>query len=306
MTKSKIQNPKSKIGMAESKIKNPKSKIQVLERLQKIIANAGLASRRAAEEMILRGEVTVNGKVVTELGSKADPQRDHIKVRGKLLTATEKERERRYYLVNKPRGYLSAVSDPKERPLVAHLLPPSSRRGLHPVGRLDFNTEGLLILTNDGDLTHLLTKAGKVEKVYHVKVKGTPKSAQLEKLRGGIRLAEKKTAPAKIELLERTPEGGNCWFAVTLMEGKNQQIRKMFDSVGHSVIKLRRVRIGHLTDEKLPMGEHRELKASEIKRFFEPSKSDKPPKPSKLNKPRKAKPRRAAAKKAPRSKGNVR
>lgn len=239
------------------------------ERIQKIIANAGISSRRAAEEMILQGEVTVNGKVVTELGSKADPQRDHIKVRGKLITSTEKEKPRRYYLVNKPKGYLSAASDPKERPLVAHLLPPSSRRGLHPVGRLDFNTEGLIILTNDGDLTQQITRAGKVEKVYHVKVKGTPKVEQVEHLRRGIRLDEKKTAPVQIRLLERTPEGGNCWYEVTLVEGKNQQIRKMFDSIGHSVIKLRRTRIGHLTDDKLPPGEHRELKPSEVKKFFQ-------------------------------------
>ena len=240
------------------------------ERLQKIIANTGMASRRAAEEMIQNGEVSVNGKVITELGTKADPQRDHIKVRGKLINVKPQEKEKRYYLVNKPKGYLSAVKDPNERPLVASLLSPSHRRGLHPVGRLDFNSEGLIILTNDGDLTHLLTQAGKVEKVYHVKVKGTPPTERIEHLRQGLRMSGKKTAPARIELLERTPEGGNCWFEVTLIEGKNQQIRKMFDSIGHSVVKLRRIRIGYLTDEKLPLGEHRELKASDIKKFFQP------------------------------------
>jgi 23S rRNA pseudouridine2605 synthase len=220
--------------------------------------------------MILNGEVSVNGQVVTELGSKADPANDHIKVRGKLINAASSEKEKDYFLVNKPRGYLSAVSDPKSRQLVAHLLPPSKRRGIHPVGRLDFNTEGLIILTNDGDLTNQITKAGKVEKVYQVKVKGTPKDEQIEKLRRGIKLGEKRTAPADIKLLERTPEGGNCWYEVTLIEGRNQQIRKMFDSVGHSVIKLRRIRIGHLTDEKLPMGEYRELKKSEVQKFFKP------------------------------------
>jgi 23S rRNA pseudouridine2605 synthase len=242
----------------------------MLERVQKIIANAGIASRRAAEEMMLRGEVTVNGKRVTQLGSKADPERDHIKVAGKLITATS-ERKKRYFLVNKLRGYLSSVSDPKERPLVAHLLPPSARRGLHPVGRLDFNTEGLIILTNDGELTNLLTRAGKIEKVYHVKVKGSPGEAQIERLRRGISLGESRTAPAQIRLIERTREAGNNWYEVILREGKNQQIRKMFDAIGHSVVKLRRVRIGHIDDRGLAPGDHRELKPSEVKRFFQPT-----------------------------------
>jgi 23S rRNA pseudouridine2605 synthase len=239
------------------------------ERLQKIIAAAGIASRRAAEEMITRGEVTVNGRVVKELGTKADPERDHIKVRGRLINAQLASREKRYLLVNKPRGYLSAVSDPKQRPLVAHLLSPSLRRGIHPVGRLDFNTEGLIILTNDGDLTHLLTKGGVVEKVYHVKVKGSPSPEQIERLRRGIKMGQSRTAPAEIRLLERTKEGGNSWYEVILREGKNQQIRRMFDSTGHSVTKLRRVRIGHVTEQGLAPGEHRELKPSEVSRFFQ-------------------------------------
>jgi 23S rRNA pseudouridine2605 synthase len=239
------------------------------ERIQKIIANAGIASRRAAEEMMLRGEVTVNGKRVTELGSKADPERDHIKVGGKLIAALHTQ-EKRYILINKLRGYLSSASDPKLRPLVAHLLPPSARRGLHPVGRLDFNTEGLIILTNDGELTNLLTKGGKVEKVYHVKVKGAPGESQIERLRRGIALGKSRTAPAQIRLIERTKEAGNNWYEVILREGKNQQIRRMFDAVGHSVVKLRRVKIGHIDDRGLAPGEHRELKPSEVHRFFQP------------------------------------
>jgi 23S rRNA pseudouridine2605 synthase len=241
----------------------------MLERIQKIIANVGIASRRAAEEMILRGEVTVNGQLVTELGSKADAQRDHIKVRGKLINPKPEEKEKRYYLVNKPRGYICTVADPKNRPLVASLLPASYRRGLHPVGRLDFNTEGLIILTNDGELTDLLTKAGKVEKVYHAKVKGAPTTEQLDHLRRGIKLGGKVTAPSTIKLLEKTREGGNCWYEVTLVQGKNQQIRKMFDLIGHSVTKLRRIRIGHLKEEKLPLGQYRELKKSEVQKFFQ-------------------------------------
>ncbi len=252
-----------------------------LERLQKIIAAAGVASRRAAEEMMRRGEVTVNGRAVTELGSKADPHTDAIKVKGKLINAQLLNREMKYYLVNKPRGYVSTVSDPQGRTIVAHLLPPSKRRGIHPVGRLDYNTEGLIVLTNDGDLTQLLTKGGAVEKVYHVKVKGSPGEENIERLRRGIKLGQSRTAPAQIKLMERTKEGGNTWFEVILKEGKNQQIRKMFDSIHHSVTKLRRVRIGHLTDEGLAVGEFRELKPSEVKRFFQPAQPPKKHKPKK-------------------------
>ncbi|HKA17726.1 MAG TPA: pseudouridine synthase [Blastocatellia bacterium] len=239
----------------------------MLERLQKIIANAGIASRRAVEEMMVRGEVTVNGRVVTELGTKADPEHDHIKVGGKLITS-HRQQEKRYILINKLRGYLSSVSDPKNRPLVAHLLPPSSRRGLHPVGRLDYNTEGLIILTNDGELTNLLTTGGRVEKVYHVKVKGSPGESQIEHLRAGIMIGRSRTAPAQIRLIERTREAGNTWYEVILRQGKNQQIRKMFDSIGHSVVKLRRIKIGHITDAGLPPGHHRELTTSEVNRFL--------------------------------------
>jgi 23S rRNA pseudouridine2605 synthase len=242
------------------------------ERLQKIIAAVGIASRRAAEEMIVAGEVTVNGKPVTELGSKADPQRDHIKVRGKLINP-QVAREKRYFLVNKPRGYLSSVSDPKQRPLVARLVPPSRRRGLHPVGRLDFNSEGLIILTNDGDLTQLLTLGGVVPKVYRVKVKGLPAEEQIERLRRGVKVDGDRTAPAEIRLIERTKEGGNAWYEVTLHQGKNQQIRRMFDSINHSVMKLRRVAIGHITDRGLASGQYRELTPAEVARFFQSRKA---------------------------------
>ena len=252
------------------------------ERIQKIIAATGMASRRAAEEMILQGLVTVNGKIITELGTRADPDKDHIKVRGKLINPKKEEKDKQYYLINKPRGYVSTVSDPNGRQIVAHILPPSYRRGLHPVGRLDFNTEGLLILTNDGELTQLLTKAGKVKKVYHVKVKGEPAEDQLERLRNGVKLENKRTAPAEIKLLEKTRKGGNCWYEVTLVQGKNQQIRKMFDMTGHSVTKLKRVRIGHLTDEKLEVGQYRELKKSEVQKFLKPDAIILQPKPKKI------------------------
>jgi 23S rRNA pseudouridine2605 synthase len=245
------------------------------ERLQKIIAVTGMASRRKAEEMISNGEVTVNGKLVTELGAKADPERDHIKVRGKLINP-KVGRPKRYFLVNKPKGYISTVSDPLGRPLVAHILPPSYRRGIHPVGRLDFNTEGLIVLTNDGDLTRLITEAGKIDKVYHVKVKGSPPNELIERLRQGINLNGSRTSPAEIKLIEKTREAGNSWFEVTLRQGKNQQIRRMFDTIGHSVVKLRRVRIGHLSDDGLAVGHYRELKPGEVARFFQPAPKTKP------------------------------
>src|SRR5918992_1772436 len=236
------------------------------ERLQKLIAAAGVASRRHAEELIAAGEVTVNGKVVTEPGTKADPERDHIKVRGRLINSRIKAREKVYILLNKPRGYLSALSDPEGRPLVSELVPPSLGR-LHPVGRLDFNTEGLLILTNDGELTNYVTAArNHVEKVYEVKVKGVPPEEQVARLRRGIRLDDGvKTAPAQITKTDETKT--NAWYEVILREGRNQQIRRMFDSIGHSVIKLRRVRIGPVTAEGILIGQWRHLTPVEVKRL---------------------------------------
>src|ERR687889_1293311 len=175
------------------------------ERLQKLIAAAGIASRRHAEEMIEAGEVTVNGEVVREQGTKADPARDHIKVRGRLINTLLESREKTYVLLNKPRGYLTALSDPEGRPLVTELVPQSMGR-LHPVGRLDFNTEGLLILTNDGELTNIITAArNRVRKVYEVKVKGVAPEAALERLRRGIALDDGgRTAPAEIKRVEES------------------------------------------------------------------------------------------------------
>jgi 23S rRNA pseudouridine2605 synthase len=237
------------------------------ERLQKLIAAAGLASRRHAEEMIEAGEVTVNGEVVRELGTKADPARDHIKVRGRLINPLLEKQEKTYVLLNKPRGYLSALADEQERrPLVSDLVPQSLGR-LHPVGRLDFNTEGLLILTNDGELTNYVTSArNHVEKVYEVKVKGVPPEEQVARLRRGIRLDDGvKTAPAEIVKTDETKT--NAWYEVKLRQGRNQQIRRMFDSIGHSVIKLRRVRIGPITAEGILIGQWRHLTPVEVKRL---------------------------------------
>lgn len=203
------------------------------ERLQKLIAEAGIASRRHAEEMIAAGEVTINGATVTTLGTRADPAVDHIKVRGRLINPLLEERQKVYVLLNKPRGYLSSVADPEGRPLVTELVPASLGR-LHPVGRLDFNTEGLLILTNDGALTNYVTAArNNVRKVYEVKVKGKPPASSIERLRRGVTLqdAERtvRTAPAEINLLDESET--NTWFEVVLHEGRNQQIRRMFSTL---------------------------------------------------------------------------
>lgn len=232
------------------------------ERLQKLIAQAGIASRRAAEEIIKAGDVSVNGAVVTELGTKADPDKDHIKVRGKLINAKLKAQRPVYILLNKPKAVLSSVADPEGRTLVTDLIKGAGR--LHPVGRLDFNTEGLIILTNDGDFTNKVAGSKTIPKVYQVKTKGIPTEVAIRKLARGVRLEDGfKTAPAEIKTLKPTDKNG--WYEVTLFEGHNQQIRKMFDSVGHSVVKLKRVRIGSISDIGLPTGQSRKLTPEELK-----------------------------------------
>jgi 23S rRNA pseudouridine2605 synthase len=238
------------------------------ERLQKLIAAAGVTSRRHAEEMMLAGKVTVNGVIITRLGTKCDPEVDHIKINGQSINAKLDQKKNIYILLNKPKGYLSSLSDPDNRPLVTKLLPPSTPR-VHPVGRLDFNTEGLLLLTNDGALTKILTTAAEhVPKVYEVKIQGIPTENALLRLSRGILIDDRRTAPAIIKPLNEIAESGNRWFEITLYEGRNNQIRKMFDLIGHSVLKLRRVRIGHLTSQNLALGEHRFLKPEEVAPFF--------------------------------------
>jgi 23S rRNA pseudouridine2605 synthase len=247
------------------------------ERLQKLISQAGVASRRAAEELIRSGEVTVNGETVMELGTKADPEKDHIKVRGRLINTKLQNRENSYILLNKPKGYLSSVSDPEGRKLVTDLVKGYGK--LHPVGRLDFNTEGLIILTNDGEFTNKVTASKKIPKVYQVKVKGLPSEVAINKLRRGVRLEDGfKTAPANIKALRPTDKNG--WFEVTLYEGHNQQIRKMFDSIGHSVVKLRRVSIGHVTDAGLKIGESRKLTQQEVTHLKTGQISQRSPRPA--------------------------
>jgi len=241
------------------------------QRLQKLIATAGIASRRHAEDLITAGQVSVNGRVVTELGTKADPDTDHIKVKGRLINPQLAQHQNVYVLLNKPRGYLTSMSDPEGRPLVVDLIPPSLGR-LHPVGRLDFNTEGLLLLTNDGEFTNLITSArNQIPKVYKAKVQGTPSDKAIDRLRRGVLIGEReRTAPAEVRRLRESES--NSWFEVVLHEGRNQQVRRMFDAIGHSVVRLKRIRIGDLEDGNLRDGEWRTLTAIEVKRIMKPRK----------------------------------
>ena len=236
-----------------------------LERVQKILARAGVAARRKAEEMVRQGRVTVNGEVA-HLGSKADPATDSIKLDGKRVQTSKGHR---YLLLNKPRGYLTAVADEAGRPTVIQLVPQPMRKALIPVGRLDYQTEGLLLLTDDGEFAQRIShpRYG-CHKTYEVKVKGTPEERQLDRLRRGIVLDGKRTLPCRVEFLKSTAgrdeEGGNSWFGVELSEGRTRQIREMFFRIGHPVQKLRRIAIGALRDEHLPVGALRELTEREV------------------------------------------
>ena len=240
-----------------------------MDRLQKIIAAAGLCSRRKAEELITAGRVSVNGKTITELGSKADPAHDHIKVDGKLLSPNRSARKT-YLVLHKPKGYVTTVSDPEGRPTVMDLLrtgKTSINERVYPVGRLDWASEGLLLMTNDGELANQLTRAAShVPKTYLVKVSGKPQEAGLAKLRSGISISagvegrRMKTAPAKIRLAHNAP---NPWYEVTLIEGRNRQIHRMFERIGHRVEKIKRVRYGPLELDVEP-GRFRSLSAGEV------------------------------------------
>jgi 23S rRNA pseudouridine2605 synthase len=242
------------------------------QRLQKIIAAAGIASRRKAEELIAAGRVQVNGQVVTELGTKADPAHDHIRVDGKLLHGAERPR---YFVLNKPKGYVTTASDPEGRPTVMEFFPRSER--VFPVGRLDFASEGLLLMTNDGALANALTRAAvRVEKTYLVKVSGRPSEGALSQLRHGVMIdrgtqigkpgtprrgdTRVMTAPARIRLLR---DADNPWYEMVLIEGRNREIRKMFEEIGHHVEKIRRVGYGPLILDLEP-GRSRDLTAQEI------------------------------------------
>lgn len=236
-------------------------------RVQKIIADTGLASRREAEEWIRDGRVRVNGQVI-RLGARADPDRDAIRVDGKRIRPSA--RARSYVLLNKPKGYVTTVDDPEGRHTVLDLLPPRVRGIVKPVGRLDVQTEGLLLLTDDGELARLVTHPSTgCPKEYRVKVSGVPTEAQLARLRRGIPLDGRPTRSAQIERVSTTARGdaGNTWLRVVLQEGRTRQIRRMFETIGHPVSKLKRVAIGPIRDDRLPTGAWRSLSRVEVERL---------------------------------------
>lgn len=237
-----------------------------LVRIQKIIAATGLASRRAAETWIREGRVRVNGRLAS-LGDRADPDEDSIKVDERRIRPESGPRT--YILLNKPKGFVTTTSDPRGRDTVLDLIPGKLRRGVKPVGRLDVQTEGLLLLTDDGDLARTITHPSSgCPKEYMVKVSGEPSPSRLEKLRRGVLLDGERTRPCEIERVSGTTrargEEGNTWLRVTLKEGRTRQIRRMFAAVGHPVSKLKRVAIGPVRDPGLPPGAYRRLSAQEV------------------------------------------
>jgi pseudouridine synthase len=233
-----------------------------VERLQKILSRAGIASRRASERLMIEGRVSVNGTTVRELGSKADPGHDDIRVDGRRIRLPDRHR---YLLLNKPRGYVTTRSDPQGRPTVVDLV--GVRDYIYPVGRLDFDSEGLLVLTNDGDLAARLTHPSRgLERVYEVRVLGVPDERDLARLRKGVVLEGRLTGPAEVRL-----SGGSRPAAATLLitvrEGRNRQVRKMCEAIGHPVDRLKRVAIGPLRDSRLKPGEWRDLTPDEVKKL---------------------------------------
>jgi 23S rRNA pseudouridine2605 synthase len=229
-----------------------------LERIQKILAKAGIASRREAEKMLIEGRVTVNGKVVEALGFKADSLKDHIKVDGRRITGFEPKVT---LLINKPRGYLSTVKDPRGRLTVMDLLKNVKWR-LYPVGRLDFDAEGLLLLTNDGELANILTHPRfSIPRTYLVKVGGVPEEKKLARLKRGVMLEDGKASVASVHLLRQKEK--NSWVQVVVTEGRNRLVKRIFSAIGHSVLKLKRIQFGPIQLGNLPFGQYRYLTAEE-------------------------------------------
>jgi pseudouridine synthase len=235
-------------------------------RLNKIISQAGLASRRLADDLIAQGRVVVNGKVVSELGAKADPSRDHIKVDGRRLKIEERKR---YFLLFKPKGVVSTRADDKNRVTVIDLLSKQGIRGYYyPVGRLDYDSEGLLLLTNDGDFAEIVTHPRhELTRTYEARLLGVPDDHELDRLRKGLIVEGERTLPAqvKIKRVLKGNRGPEALVEIVIREGRNRQVRNMCDAIGHPVVQLTRTKIGPLTAEGLRPGHVRELKADEIK-----------------------------------------
>lgn len=232
-------------------------------RLQKYLAGCGVASRRKAEEIIAQGRVTVDGEIVTAMGTQVDPSQQDIRLDGKLVSPHE---EFLYVLLNKPQGYVTTMSDPQGRPIVTSLLSGIKTR-LFPVGRLDLDTEGALILTNDGELAQKIQHPSyEVTKTYEAQVLGRPSEKMLQKLEHGILLEGKKTAPAKLMLIAR--QSGTSSIRITIHEGRKRQVRKMFQAIGHPVVHLKRIAYGTLFLEGLSTGKYRILTPEDLKKIF--------------------------------------
>jgi 23S rRNA pseudouridine2605 synthase len=235
-----------------------------MERLQKIMAQAGIASRRKCEEFIVAGRVKVNGVTVRELGYKADPACDDIEVDGKKITLEKHV----YFLLNKPTGYITSVTDPQGRKTVLDLMKPVKER-IYPVGRLDYDTSGLLLLTNDGELAnHIMHPRHELNKVYEASVKGKIEEKALVQLRQGIMLEDGMTAPAEAVRLSYDERSGTSSIRLTIHEGRNRQVRRMCEAVGHPVVALKRVRLAFLTLEGVAEGKYRPLTPEEVARLF--------------------------------------
>lgn len=232
-----------------------------MERLQKVMAHAGVASRRKSEDIIAEGRVKVNGKTVTEMGFKVNPDQDEIMVDGEIIT----EEKKRYILLNKPEGYITTVSDPEGRPTVMDLIPDLKQR-LYPAGRLDYDSSGLLIMTNDGELTYKLTHPKKeVDKKYRALVKGEVTEDDFDKFRSGMVIDGKKTSPAEISNVNY--RNGNTQFDITIHEGRNRQVRRMAKITGFPVISLKRIAFAFLTLKGVEEGKFRYLSDDEVKKL---------------------------------------
>lgn len=233
-----------------------------MQRLQKVIAQSGITSRRKAEELIVNGKVKVNGKIITQLGTKVS-DKDHIEVDDILISKEKKE----YYILNKPRGVVTTTNDDRNRKTVVDLIPTKAR--IYPVGRLDYDTTGLLLLTNDGDFANILTHpTSQIEKVYIAKLKGIIKVEQINRLKNGIYLDEQLVQANRIKLKKVDPKTNTCMVQITISEGKNHQVKRMFEEVGYEVLKLKREKEAFFDLKNLASGEFRRLTPKEVAKVY--------------------------------------
>ena len=233
-----------------------------MERLQKVIAYAGVASRRKAEQLITEGKVKVNGIVVTELGTKVS-DKDRIEVNNEIIEKEKKE----YYLLNKPRGVVTTTQDDKNRKTVVDLIPTSAR--IYPVGRLDYDTTGVLLLTNDGEFANILMHpTSNVDKVYMAKLEGIIKGEQINQLKDGVELDGEIVKPSRVKLKKVDPKSNSCMVQITIHEGKNHQVKRMFEAVGFEVLKLKREKEAFFDLKDLQSGEFRKLTPKEVAKVY--------------------------------------